>query len=233
MEPHRELGPEALSYKPDEKDGLYAYFKKSLEFTKRFYGEEVKRISRVNFSEVTPEFVFKEYVWVVHATGFSAKAVGKFMPRLLEAYGEWDVLGREEFDYAFNRILKVCNNRQKSKAIHEFSGMLVRNKDSWESFLNSSMSSPEKLSKLPYIGKITCYHLGRNIGLLECVKPDLHLERLARYWGVSSCLEMCEQAQSEHMKETGIRIPLGLVDLMYWYGSSHFGTLHLKEEGRR
>lgn len=231
MEPHKTL-TNLTDYTPSVDDGPNEYFAKAWGFTNKFYQEELKFIQSTKFDSVTPEFFFREYAWVVHATGFSAKAVGKFMPRLMEAYGGWKKLSSENFVPAFKRVKKVCNNRQKAKAIHSMAKLMAKHAD-WDKFKTEQLSKPELLSKLPYIGKITCFHLGRNIGLLDCVKPDLHLIRLASHWEFETCDLMCSSMQSYHEKLTGKKIPLGIIDLALWYASSHFGSLEFRKPGER
>lgn len=237
MEKHKTLPESANEFKPKLQDSPYRFFEKSINFTRKFYGDELNRISSVSIGNVSPEFFFKEYIWVVHATGFSAKAVGSFLQKLNDAYGSWEELGIENFDSAFLRVKTVCNNKQKSKAVWETAKKLhthiIQNEKSWESLRSEELSSPSLLSKLPYIGKVTCFHLGRNIGLLECVKPDLHLVRMSEYWKFTDCNQMCSFLRDEHEILTGEYLPLGIVDLSLWYLASTFGTLDLKMEGAR
>jgi hypothetical protein len=228
MEPHRELDTGIEDFRPDLNAGVKAYFDKAWAFTQRFYGKELRQISSVRLSEVTPEHFFSEYVWVVHATGFSAKAVGKFMPRLMNAYGPWGTLAWTASEIVVKRVSTVVNNPQKIKAVHAMAGLMaagVKAQD-WGVWKRENLDSPEKLAKLPYIGKVTCYHLGRNIGLLDCVKPDLHLIRMAKHWGFKTCEEMCRAVQPKG-------VPLGIVDLAFWYAASTFGTLDIKKDGER
>jgi endonuclease III len=231
MEPHKELGSGTEEFRPRVEDGPKAYFEQSLKFALRFYGDEVRRISSVRLKDVDADFFFREYVWVVHATGFSAKAVGNFMPRLMEAYGPWAKLAGEDFDSAMVRVKDVCNNPQKAKAIHKTAGAMLKavGESSWEEFRDSSLSGTDLLAELPYVGKITCFHLGRNIGLLECVKPDLHLVRMAEHWKYASCEEMCRDMRKGGHED----VPLGIVDLALWYAASTFGTLDIRKDGQR
>jgi len=224
MEPHRELPSCIDEFKPDINAGPRAYYLKALAFTKEFYGDEVKRISSVRLEDVTSDFFFQEYIWVVHATGFSAKAVGKFMPRLMEAYGSWDKCGSEQFDDLMEKVKLVCNNPQKAKAIHTTAKKMVEElcHIQWHDWRAQNLSNIEDIGKLPYVGKITRYHLGRNIGLLECVKPDLHLVRMAEHWGFKNCEDMCREMRGDD------NIPLGIVDLVLWYSASTWGTLSIK-----
>lgn len=64
------------------------------------------------------------------------------------------------------------------------------------------------LAKLPYIGNITKYHLGRNLGA-DFAKPDVHLNRLAQAEGVDAQV-LCVRLAVE----SGYRV--GTVDLILW-----------------
>jgi hypothetical protein len=230
MEPHKELPAGTESYRPDFSDGPDAYYRKAMAFTRAFYGDELKRISSVRLEDVTPSFFFNEYVWVVHATGFKASVVGKMMPRLASAYGTWDALADESFDDVMARVGPVCNNPGKAGAVHKTAVLMKSDllvKGSWEKFRKSRLSSPRLLARLPYIGPITSFHLGRNIGLLDCVKPDLHLVRMAAHWGFKDCESMCRSMRGSD------DVPLGIVDLALWYAASTFGTLEIRRDGER
>lgn len=238
MEPHKALV--GTENRPDLSKGPETYFQTALKFVQENYSDELERISSVNFDTVDDDFFFREYVWVVHATGFSAKAVGKFMPELLKAYGWWDKLAEDSFEDMMGRVKPVCNNPQKAKAIYDtakrmFQAMFPTSGKGmlWDDWKNDNLSSPELLTKLPYIGKITCFHLARNIGLLEFVKPDLHLVRMAKHWGFGNCVEMCETLQKHHAGNGGKKLPLGVIDLILWYSASHFSTLNIRKPGDR
>lgn len=237
MEPHKEIpaGIDLEDFRPDVDAGPRAYYEKARDFALRVYPGEVQHIASTKLDELTPEKFFREYIWVVHATGFSAKAVGKFMPRLVDAYGPWETLSKDSFEDMMGRVKLVCNNPQKAGAVQKMARALAESilvdgtpdQARWEEFRDNSLSTTDLLTKLPYIGKVTCFHLGRNIGLLECVKPDLHLIRLAEYWGFPSCDSMCISMRGSD------EVPLGIVDLYLWYAASTFGTIHVKKEGQR
>ncbi len=240
MEPRRDLTPEEMADGPTPADSPKDYFRKAREFTEKYYHEDMDRIWSTKFDEVGPNQFFIELVWVIHATGFNAKVVAKLLPRLTPAYGigedgsGWDRLGKEAVDSMLARVLPVCNNPQKARAVHSTAKLMadsmfpddVLRTESWEDFRRVRLSSPALLAKLPYIGKITCMHLARNIGILDCVKPDLHLVRLADHWGFKDCVEMCLAIKPEDM-------PLGIVDLCLWMASSTFGTISVRKDGER
>lgn len=222
MEQHKEL-KNISEYEPSFIDS-HTYFKNARKFAEEFYGEEIKRIWSVKFTDVTSDFFFRECVWVIHTSGFSATAVSKFWPKLIQAYGDYRSFSDLSETEARDKIKNIVNNSAKIKAIHTIAKTIDKNSRifSWEIYKNTELNEVDKLQKLPYIGKITKYHLARNIGILEVVKPDLHLVRLAEYWGYSDCIEMCKDIRPNGM-------PLGIVDLILWYSASTFGTLEIKK----
>lgn len=233
MELHKSLV--TISNPPSFADGPIGYFERAREFAYANYSDEIQRISSVRLEDITPHVFFHEYIWTVHTTGFSAKAVGKFFARLVEAYGRYDIFAIEDSDDSFPRIRVVCNNPQKIKAVQTTARLMHDGikKVGWESFREQSLSSPENLQKLPYVGKITCFHLARNIGLLESVKPDLHLVRMANHWRIDDCNLMCRIMRDAWREKTGEILPLGIIDLILWYAASTFGTIGIQKEGQR
>lgn len=65
------------------------------------------------------------------------------------------------------------------------------------------------LESLPFIGKITKYHLAKNLGL-DVVKPDRHLVRLAKQYNFADCFEMCNKISLE----TGDKV--SMIDTVLW-----------------
>jgi len=241
VEPRKDLSPEELRDGPSPSDSPSEYFRKAREFAEKYYWEDMARIWGTKFSDVSPNFFFIEYVWVVHATGFNAKVVAKMLPRLTEAYGigpdgsGWDRLARKPEPDMLASVLPVCNNPQKAKAVRKTAALMADAMfpldktapvETWEEFRERRLRTADLMSELPYVGKVTCHHLARNLGLLDSVKPDLHLVRLAENWGFKDCVEMCEAMRPPEM-------PLGIVDLVLWYASSTFGTLAARKDGRR
>ena len=83
MEPHKKLDSGIERFKPPLDEGAQAYFDIAREFASAFYKSEIDQISSVKFDKVEPDDFFHECIWVIHATGFSAKAVGKFFGKLI------------------------------------------------------------------------------------------------------------------------------------------------------
>jgi endonuclease III len=229
METHIELDSDHIKYAPADTDTPKEWFKKANEFAIRYYKHEIDRALSVRFDDLTPDKFFHEYIWVVHATGFSAKAVSKFIKPLIEAYGNYNTLASLKEVDCFPRILAICNNPQKAKSVKKTAEIMQSAilDQGWEEFKKESLNSLGKLEKLPYIGPVTRYHLGRNIGMLDCVKPDLHLIRMAKHWGYEDCEQMISDISH------GYGYPKGISDMIAWYYASTFGTIGMKKKGDR
>lgn len=223
MEMHKDIAIDS-KYKLSMQDDYIQYFSKALEFTNQYYKEDLNRISSTKFSEITPEIFFREYCWAICTSGFNAKIVSKFYPKLLLTL---DPLIRfinnsekiNSIDVGIS-ALSVFNNSKKIKAMIDCAFILNDgiNNFGWSIYKDLKLNSPEKLQELPFIGPITCFHLARNIGLLDYVKPDLHLERAAKHWNFNNSLEMCKAIKDKY------DLPLGIIDLCFWYAFSTFGS---------
>jgi len=219
MEPHKIIPSIDINDIPILSLGAKDYFIKAHKFAYHYYYDVIEKIASTRFNQLSPEYFFREYIWVVYTSGFSAKAVSRFYDKLTTTYGNYSELSKESLDSIMPRIKPICNNKQKANSVFRTSKILndAIAKFGWETYRNKYLSSTSSLTSLPHIGPITCFHLARNIGLLDSVKPDLHLVRAAKYWGYSNCEEMCKDVQPEGM-------PLGIVDLILWYSLSSFGS---------
>lgn len=137
-------------------------------------------------------------------------------------------------DFAVEAIWIICNSGMKAtiarqiegrvlaaiksgRSIHEafgHKGKAAAMETIWserQRFFNEFNNATDKLSYLetmPWIGKITKYHLAKNYGV-DCAKPDIHLQRLADREN-TSVHEMCARLATE----TGYRI--ATIDVILW-----------------
>ncbi len=205
------------------------YFKHALEFAKTNYQETIDRISNTKFDQVSEAAFIEEYIWAVYVSGFRASTISNLWDRLMAAHYEtmwWacyyshDDAPHLVRENAWKRAMDVFANARKVDAVIKTADVMRNGIKTmgWRAFRDTSLSTPEQLQALPFIGKITCYHLARNIGLLQYVKPDVHLVRMARVWQYESPQRMCEHLGGEYGLQPGI------VDLVLWYAASTFGT---------
>lgn len=101
-------------------------------------------------------------------------------------------------------IRSVFNHPGKAAAIE-------RARCEHKTWLRDFLAAEDKLiylESLPWIGPITKFHLGKNLGL-DCAKPDRHLERIAKAYGTTTVF-LCDSLSAA----TGDRV--GTVDLVVW-----------------
>jgi hypothetical protein len=141
------------------------------------------------FDKCTPEQFFNEYVWCVLNAGMKEQVARKIYERFM-SMGNLETVGHLGKRAAIKRGLEEYPQ--------------------WFRLLQSVPDKIEYLETLPWIGKITKYHLARNIGI-DCVKPDRHLVKLAKSFGYETPLKMCEDIQRNVPYER-----LGTIDIILW-----------------
>lgn len=72
----------------------------------------------------------------------------------------------------------------------------------------AAQNKMEYLQTIPFIGKITCYHLAKNLGH-DCVKPDRHLVRIANQYNTTPD-ELCERLSKQVGEKKSV------IDIILW-----------------
>jgi len=158
------------------------------------FADEIKWASEVRLCNNSTDFAF-EAIWVICNSGMKYKIAYQIYTSILTAIS------------SDTPIEAVFNHTGKIKAMKY---MLESRNSIFQTFLEVD-DKISYLETLPYIGKITKYHLGRNLGLNVC-KPDRHLERLARKFKITP-FELCDYLA----RKSGDRI--GVVDIVLWRAS--------------
>lgn len=133
-----------------------------------------------------------ETIWVILNSGMKNQVARKIMDRVFNAID----LG--------NKVSSVFGHKGKASAIE----YILSNYDRLFKEYQEAKDKLAYLETLPWIGKITKYHLARNLGFDVC-KPDRHLERLAKQNNTTPH-ELCKELANI----TGDRI--GVVDVVLW-----------------
>ena len=155
------------------------------------YREEIQWTENVKLCQDVDSFLC-EYIWVVVNSGMKNQIAEKIYKKIIEALK----IGKLPDS--------VFNHEGKTDAIIK----VISNLDNiFNNFLNAS-DKIAFLKTLPFIGKITKYHLARNLGL-DCCKPNRHLERIASNYRLKP-FELCKMLS----KLSGDRI--GTVDVILW-----------------
>lgn len=167
----------------------------------------------------------KEYVWVVHVSGFKASIISGKFQRLLQAHkiedehGNYQPITQDTIFCSqdhFREVYSVWKNYHKAKAVQNIRRLIWD--QGWPSFRDEFLAdrNPEQIGKLPFMGQALRYHMARNLGNLDAVKPDLHLNRLAAKYGFASAQVMCERLSSDRP---------GITDLALFFCAIDCGTL--------
>ncbi|KAJ3448201.1 hypothetical protein M0813_22134 [Anaeramoeba flamelloides] len=177
---------------------LIKLFEKSVKFTKKTHPKDYERIDKRKQLVKTFEEFYKEYIYVVLASGFSSKTAAGLLDKMIEQNGDYD------------ELIKIFKNKRKVKAISD----MYQKKTVWKAF-RKKLNKVNNLQKLPMIGQITKYHLARNIGLYSCVKPDVHLVRLAKRFHWDNVKLMVEKLAKKY------KMLPGTADFVLWVYLSH------------
>lgn len=155
------------------------------------HADEIKWAKNVKLCS-DPDVFLKEYMWVVVNSGLKNQVAQKIYARILDAIAD-----RKPIKNAFRHPGKAA---AITRAIREY--------EEWFKEYQAAEDKLLYLEQLPWIGKITKFHLARNLGLDVC-KPDRHLVRIASKYNTTTA-ELCRLLAAD----TGDRI--GLVDAVIW-----------------
>lgn len=175
------------------------------------YQWEIDLVFRRTWEQAQPDHFFAEYCFVVFNAGMknqiAQKIYEKFMATMnMELHGSTP---QETADVRIKSLdVSVIGHEGKREAIR----LAMINYQRWFKELQIKKNNEyrvEYLESLPWIGKITKYHLARNLGI-DVAKPDRHLVRLCGKFGFANVQEMCKNISTK----TGDRV--GVVDLVLW-----------------
>jgi endonuclease III len=126
-------------------------------------------------------------------------------------------------DRVRQQVYGVYRHQRKVEAMVDMAGVLHRNPGIGSRLEQMGVESAlDYMQTLDGIGKVTKYHLARNIGF-DVVKPDRHLSRLADVMGTTPT-ELCQAVR----RDTGERI--GAVDFVLYQWCAWAGFDHVAEQ---
>jgi hypothetical protein len=164
-----------------------------------------RRLDRMDESDF-----LRESAWTVLSAGFRESVVRRLFVPICDAFLGLQSAVVIQADRAACRkaALQVFNNHRKVDAILDIACIVA---ESGFDVIRRHIQEEDVrfLRTLPYIGPITAFHLAKNLGL-PVVKPDRHLQRIAKATGVGSPRELCE------LISRGVGDPVQVVDLVLW-----------------
>lgn len=174
--------------------------------------EQINWMDRIPpIEEMSDEYFMAEMAWCVYNAGMKETVIRQKWDSLRHAYCYFDIdaiiTHKEQI---IDRALKVFKHKQKAEAV-----VAGASKVYYEGPMKIKLPKLSKegrlkyLESFPFIGKVTKYHLARNIGM-DVVKPDRHLVRLTEFLSYLSP----DDVVAEISQATGIRE--GTVDYILW-----------------
>jgi len=183
-------------------EAIVEFYSDAREFVENAgYLWEIDTVQNRYWKDVDSPAFLEAYVFCVFNVGMKNQVAKIMFERFCEAECNPEVIGHP----------------YKRKAI----AMALERFPEWYAQLlncNTDMERVEFLDTLPMIGKITKFHLARNLGM-DVAKPDRHLVRLMKKFQFDDVQEMCKYISNI----TGDRI--GTVDVVLWRNSNLKGTI--------
>ena len=166
---------------------------------KKGYADEIIWAEDLKPCKDWTDFFF-EYVFVVCNSGMKYTIAIVIYRKIIEA-----IKAHENVRSVFGHPGKAAAiEKVRENALHYFAKYQACKTD---------IDKIAYLETLPWIGKITKYHLAKNLGITTVAKPDRHLDRIAKKYGTTP-QEMCEQL-SRSIGDT-----VAVVDLVIWRAAS-------------
>lgn len=163
------------------------------------YESEINYVQDRFFNDIDEVSLCWETAFVILASsGLKEQIVRRTFDRLRDAFVNND-----------KDIFAVIPNKRQREAIRH----VWARPDEILKTLRDLPDDPERieyLDTLPQIGPITKYHLARNLGI-DCIKPDIWLERLSKKYGYVNPVQMCCDIQ-----ESGPEFRIGTIDVILW-----------------
>ncbi len=182
-----------INYKEEVETIQYLQLRQ--ELINRGYKEEIEWSENIKPCKSKGEF-FSEYVYVVINSGMKAQIARKIYNKVSDAL-ICDV-----------DINTVFGHKGKCKAIMYVKENLEYIYAIIQAGFADGVLVLDYLESLPFIGKITKYHLAKNMGYAVC-KPDRHLVRIAKNFGLTP-IGLCNKIATR----TGDRI--AAIDTVLW-----------------
>lgn len=200
-----------LARKQSPKDPV-TFFREAEAFVRhRGFEEEIYWAEHRSYpGGIQPREFLQQFAWVVLTTGMKVQTIQQKWDALAKVFWWFELqelMPRKE--EARTQALRIFNHVRKIDAILQM-GELIWTQDFYSIRQQILEDAPDfhYLETLPFIGKVTKFHLARNIGF-DVIKPDRHLVRLGKWFGLDP-VDLCENIQKE------VDLRLGTIDLILW-----------------
>lgn len=174
------------------------------------YADELRWQESISLSGLDESAFLREYAWVVLNSGFRESVVRQRFDYISLCFCDWESADSiaSNAPACVDSAYPIFRNRRKLEAIASTATTIRETGfDSVVTRLKSDACNT--LQTFPFIGKVTSWHLAKNLGA-DVAKPDRHLVRLAQRFGCKDVWTMCEIIS----EAVGDR--LSVTDLVLW-----------------
>ena len=193
------------------KSGLHErYFAARQAVERAGYAWEIEWQQSRDLSNVSETDFLRESAWVILCSGFREQTVRRLFGYIALCFCDFESAQEivENAEHCVSTAMIRFKHERKLRAITRIAATVAA--EGFESVARHLRAAPiEYLSRLYYIGGITCHHLAKNLGV-PVAKSDRHLDRMAQLEGYSTVAEMC----ADIAKRTGD--PIAVVDVVLW-----------------
>ena len=189
-------------------DMCYSQAKK--EIISRGFASEIEWQEQQVPEIISESFFLQEAAWVVYCSGFREATVRRCFDFISLCFCDWCSASEivKNKNKCVSTAMYVFNNKRKHDAVAKIAQKIAN--CGFNEYKHQLLCQPiQVLQELPFIGKITSYHLAKNLGF-EVAKPDRHLVRLKDFFGFSSVTKLCQ-----HLSEIS-GDPVRVVDIVLW-----------------
>lgn len=174
------------------------------------YSDEVQWQRDLLKDDFDIQDLMKEAAWVILCSGFNEKVVRKKFSYISLCFYDWEssVKISENRSLCIQTAAHGFSNVAKLSAIASVADIL--NEIGFKDFKDKVKKDPfSTLQLFPFIGPVTSIHLAKNLGV-DCVKPDVHMVRLAELYKFKSPLHLCRKI-ADHTGDS-----LAVIDIILW-----------------
>jgi len=171
---------------------------------------EIQRQREADFCQFDECDLLREAAWVILCSGFREAAVRRVFDYISLCFCDWESAHAivNAFPACSLAALASFNSATKIGAIFEVARQI--DKRGFGSVRTAISGDPiGELTKFPFIGPITVWHLAKNLGL-DVVKPDRHLVRISAALGFCNPTALCEVIAQK------CGDPVRVIDLVIW-----------------
>ena len=174
------------------------------------YLPEIQWQNSKELSSTSESYFLEQFAWVAMSSGMRESVVRSRFSSVRSAFGEFksgaDIV-RNSDTYS-SRAKEFFAHSGKIDAIVS-AAKYVASRGYGNVVEDLLLHGPGYLTRLPFMGPATSFHLAKNLGM-DVAKPDRHLLRIASLAGYSNVQVLC----SDIATYVGERI--AVVDLVFW-----------------